>query len=151
MKKLLAIFAALFCVMACTKDNVPVKTLYQNSAAISGVVYELNIANEGEDYHWTVLNKTDEVSLKYTFNYERKSDLQKDFADLAEGVKGFDDALVPLFAVVFRFSNDEEHEAAVYREVEGGSVFVKFVVGEKVFRLPYGFITGANDALNPKQ
>ena len=151
MKKLLVIFAALFCLMACSKDGIPTKNLYHNSTAIDGVAYELNIYKEGEEYNWVASNKTEEVSIKYTFNYDRKSDLQKDFADLAEGVENFDADLVPAFSADLRFLNDEEHEALIYREVVGGNVFVKFILGTKTFRLPYDFIMGANDVLNPKE
>lgn len=151
MKKLLVVLTALFCLMACTKDGSPAKSLYKNSDTINGVFYELNIINQGEDYSWTVINKTDEVALKYTFNYERKSDLQKDFAELEKGVKGFDESLLPVFSTVLRFSNDEDHEITVYRSIEEGNVFVKFIVGPKEFVLPYRFIVEGNNALNPKQ
>ena len=150
MKKLLVILMAVFCLMSCSKDGA-VKNLYHNSASIDGVAYELNIVNQGEDYSWTVLNKTDEVSLRYTYNYERKSDLQKDFGELAEGVKAFDENLLPAFEEVFRFLNDEDHQGFIYREVSGGNVFVRFVIGEKAFKLPYAFVIGADEALNPKQ
>jgi hypothetical protein len=152
MKKLLVIFmAAVMCLMSCTKDSSVVKKLYNDSTTIENVTYAINITNIGEDYFWENTNKTEEVTLKYKFNYERKSDLLKDFAELAEGVSKFDNSLVPAFTQTFRFTNDEEHEVVVYREVSGGNVLVRFVVGPKTFSLPYSFIVGANNALQPKE
>ena len=149
MKKFLVFCVGLMCLMSCGKDYPDAKDIYQNSTVIENVNYETRIYAEGDEYRWTNVNQTDEVTYRYTFNYERKTDLAKDFAELAAGVEAFDEELVPAFTQVFRFGNDVDHNVLVFREVEQGQVFVKFVVGEKVFRLPYAFVVGANAVLNP--
>lgn len=150
MKKLLVIFMAIAGLVSCAKDGPSSKSLYHNTSVVNDVTYEVNITNEGEEYAWTNVTRTDEVTLKYTFNYERKSDLQKDFASIVEGLDAIDGALIPIFTRTLRFTNDEEHDVVITREVEGGTVFVKFVVGPKIFKLPYNFIVEANTILNPK-
>ena len=151
MKKILVFCIGLMCLMSCGKDYPTGKAIYQNSTVVENVAYEIQINPEGDEYRWTNINKTDEVTYRYTFNYERKTDLAKDFAEIAEGVQAFDEDFVPAFTQVCRFSNDIEHAVLIFREVEQGNVFIKFVVGEKVFRLPYSFVIGANAALNPKK
>lgn len=151
MKKFLVMLMAVAGLMSCSKDAPSSKSLYHNTSVVNNVTYEVNITNEAEEYAWTNVTRTDEVTLKYTFNYERKTDLQKDFASIVDGLVSIDDALIPVFTRTLRFTNDEEHEAVISREVEGGTVFVKFVVGPKVFKLPYNFIIEANAAINPKE
>ena len=152
MKKVLVFLAAaVMGLVSCQKDNPVAKTLYHDSATIGEVSYELRLTNQGEEYQWVNINKTDEVSLTYVFNYERKSDLQKDFADIAEGLAEIDGALIPLFSRELRFTNDIDNTALIAREVEGGNVFVKFSVGGKTFKLPYSFVVGANGVINEKK
>ena len=152
MKKLLVFLAAaVIGLVSCAKDEPVAKVLYQDSATIGGVLYELKITNQGEEYHWENINKTDEVSLTYVFNYERKSDLQKDFAGIAEGLAGIDGSLFPVFTQELRFTNDIDNTALINREVEGGDVLVRFTVGGKTFKLPYRFVVGANGIINEKK
>ena len=153
MKKFLVVLMAIVSLsfISCTKDSPVAKSLYQNSAVIEGVTYELNIAHQGEDYTWSNLNKTDEVTFKYVFNYERKSDLVKDFAALAEGLDAIDGSLIPVFAHEFRFGGDQEHDGVISRVVEGGNVFVRFDIGPRTFRLPYAFVVEAYEAIKPKE
>ena len=150
MKKLFVAIMAVVCLASCGKD-APVKgKIYSDEAVIGDVIYGLTITDTGEEYCWENTNKTDEVALTYKFNYERKTDLQKDFAELADGITSFDSTLLPAFAKTFRFVNHEDREVVVHREIDGASVLIVFVVGTRTFKLPYSFIIGANNALNPK-
>ena len=152
MKKLLTAFMAfmtIMCLASCVKDGPTTKRLYRDSAVIEGVTYGTTITSIGDEFYWENTNKTDDVTHVYKFTYERKSDLQKDFAELADGVDKFDETLLPAFTKTFRYINDEVQDVVVYREVSGGTVLVRFVVGSKSFSLPYAFIIGANNAIKP--
>ena len=151
MKKLLVVLAAIMCLAGCKKDGPVEKKLYSDAATVENVTYGIKLTHIGEEYYWENTNKTEEVALTYKFVYERKSDLQKDFAELVEGVAKFDESILPAFTKTFRFINNEEHEVVVYREVSGGNVLVRFVVGPKTFSLPYSFIIGANNAIKPQE
>ena len=148
MKKILMFFVVLMCTISCMKDYNA--NVYSNSTTVNGVTYGLEVVTYNEDCHWTVVNKTDEVALTYTFNYDRRVDLSRDFSTLVENIAGFDTALLPFFSQTLR-TIDENPDALVYRDVDGPDVFIRFVIGSKNFGVPYNFILEANNKVNPQK
>lgn len=156
MKKLFIVLVALVSVMlaSCQKDSTS-KLIFSDSAIIENVSYSTTINKLEEGYNWTVVNSTDEVTVRYTYTYDTKKYLCKDFAAITEELKKLDDTalgtLLPVFTYEFNFIDNEDNSAVITRTVKDGNVFVNFVFGEKSFSMPYTFIIGANDLLNPKQ
>lgn len=146
MKKIFAFIVALMCLISCNKDFAG--NVYSNSTTVDGVTYGFEVVTYDNDCHWTAVNRTDEVALTYTFTYDRKVDLTRDFADLVNNIAKFDTQLIPVFSQSLRTL--DEQDALVYRDVDGPNVFIRFVVGNKNFRVPYNFILEANSKVNPE-
>ena len=155
MKKIFAILMASVLMFAsCGKDS-PSKVLFQDSATIENVSYSMTIDQVEDLYSWTIVNSTDEVTTRYTYNYDSKNALKQDFAVVASELDQLDDTvlgtLLPMFTHEFGFIDNEDNSAVVSRTVKGGTVFVNFAFTTKSFSVPYTFVTAAAAKLNPEQ
>lgn len=148
MKKIFAFIIALMCLISCNKDFSG--NVYSNSTTVDGVTYGLEVVTYDNDCHWTAVNRTDEIALTYTFTYDRKVDLTRDFATLVDNIAGFDNGQHILGFFTQTLRTLDEQNALVYRDVDGPNVFIRFVVGSKTFRVPYNFILEANSKVNPE-
>ena len=154
MKKFLVFAVALMCLMSCAKDEMG-KTIYSETATIENTTYKLNVLQVNDNYEWSIVNSTNEVTYNYAFHYDSKKAIQHDFADVVAGLENIEDnilaALLPVFNVDFRFNDEIENEAIITRYVNGGTVFVNFAIGARNFNLPYSMVIAANEKLNPAE
>ena len=155
MKKIfVALMASILMLVSCTKDNTS-KVIFKDSTTIENVSYSMSINRIEDGYSWTVVNSTDEVTARYTYNYDTKKYLGLDFANVARELDQLEDSilgtLLPVFTYEFNFIDNDDNVAVITRTVKNGVVFVNFAFDEKSFSIPYSFITGANAELNSEQ
>ena len=155
MKKIfVALMTSILMLVSCGKDSVS-KTIFKDSTTIENVSYSMVIDQIEDGYSWTVTNATDEVTTRYTYNYDTKKYLSQDFANVTRELEQIDDtvlgALLPVFTYEFNFIDNTDNTAVITRKVKNGIVFVSFAFAGKTFSVPYSFITKANAKLNPEQ